>query len=154
MGFFTGLDISGSALIAERLRMETISNNLANWRTIREDGQRLRPYRRRTPVFYAGAPEMTGAEDLGVRFAGVAYSEGFIARESEDPKNDPDAVKLEDLAGRPDLGSEHVGKRLYPDINLAVEMVDMMSAAHAYQANVTAMQLTRSMLQGSLQLLA
>ena len=84
MGFFTGLDISGSALIAERLRMETISNNLANWRTVREDGQRLRPYRRRTPVFYTGAPGMTGDEGLGVRFAGVAYSDKFIARESEE----------------------------------------------------------------------
>ena len=153
MSMFTGLDISASALTAERLRMETISNNLANWRTVREGGRRLRPYRRRTPIFASGNSAATGSEHLGVRFAGVAYSDKFIARPSPDPENDPDAVRPEDAAARPEL-ADYVGKQLYPDINLAIEMVDMMSAAHAYQANITAMQLSRSITQSTLQLLA
>ena len=153
MGMFTGLDISSSALTAERLRMETYSNNLANWRSVREDGKRLQPYRRRTPVFASGAPGATGSEQLGVRFVGVTYRESFIAKPSDDPANDPDAVTSADAEIRPDL-AQFVGQRLYPDINMAEEMVDMMGASRAYEANITAMQLTRTMLQSALQILA
>jgi len=153
MGMFTGLDISSSALVAERLRMETYSNNLANWRTVRENGQRLQPYRRRTPVFASGAPGVTGSDQLGVRFVGVNYRQTFIARPSDDPENDPDAVKPSDTEGRPDL-EKFVGQRLYPDVNLSEEMVDMIGASRAYEANITAMQLTRSMMQSALQIIA
>jgi flagellar basal-body rod protein FlgC len=153
MGLFTGLDISASALVAERLRMETYSNNLANWRTVREDGQRLRPYRRRTPVFATGAPAMTGSSQLGVRMVGVTYRDSFTARPSDDPDNDPDAVSSADADARSEL-RPYVGHRLYPDINLSEEMVDMISASRAYEANVTAMQLSRTMMQSALQVLA
>ncbi len=153
MGMFTGLDISSSALVAERMRMETYSNNLANWRTVRENGQRLQPYRRRTPVFASGAPGKTGSDQLGVRFVGVNYRETFIARPSDDPENDPDAVRPVDTDGRPDL-EKFVGQRLYPDVNLSEEMVDMIGASRAYEANITAMQLTRSMMQSALQIIA
>lgn len=153
MGMFTGFDISASALTAERLRAEVYSNNLANWQTVREDGVRLSPYRRRTPIFASGAPHVTGSKELGVRFMGVAYRGGFIAKPSPDPDNDPDAVKVEDVGQRPAL-AEHVGHRLYPDISIAEEMVDMIGASRAYEANITAMQLTRTMMQSALQILA
>ena len=153
MGIFTGIDISGSALTAERLRLETISNNLANADSLREDGQRLHPYRRRTPVFYTGAPEATGSGSLGVRFGGVLYGNGFIAKASPDPATDPDAVTPEDAQRNPALAGR-VGKNLFPEINPATEMVDMMEAGRAYEANLTAMQLSRSMIQSTLQILA
>jgi flagellar basal-body rod protein FlgC len=153
MGMFTGLDISSSALVAERLRMETYSNNLANWRTLREQGRRLAPYRRRTPVFASGDPATTGSDQLGVRFVGVQYRRSFIARPSDDPQHDPDAVRPEDLEGRPELES-YMGHRLYPDVSLSEEMVDMIGASRAYEANITAMQLTRSMMQSALQIIA
>ncbi|MHC4916305.1 MAG: flagellar basal body rod protein FlgC [Planctomycetota bacterium] len=153
MGLFTGLDISGSALVAERLRMQVYSNNLANWRTVRESGRRLVPYGRRTPIFASGDPEATGSDRLGVRFVGVLRRESFVARPSDDPENDPDAVTAEDLGERPEL-APYVGHRLYPDVNVAEEMVDMISASRAYEANITAIQLTRSMMQSALQVLA
>jgi len=153
MGMFSGLDISASALVAERLRMETYSDNLANWQTVRENGARLQPFRRRTPIFATGAPGMTGSPGLGVRFVGVSYRGSFVARPSEDPEHDPDAVRAEDAALRPELAG-HVGHRLYPDISLAEEMVDMIGASRAYEANITAIQMTRSMMQSSLQILA
>jgi flagellar basal-body rod protein FlgC len=120
---------------------------------VREDGRRLAPYRRRTPIFATGAPEVTGSEGLGVRFVGVTYRTSFVARPSDDPENDPDAVRPEDVLERPEL-APYVGQQLHPDINLAEEMVDMVSASRAYEANVTAMQLTRSMMQSALQILA
>jgi flagellar basal-body rod protein FlgC len=153
MGMFTGIDISASALVAERLRLETVTNNVANAESLSENGVRLRPYRRRTPVFYTGAPGTTGSNDLGVRFAGVLQSEKFIPRDSPDPEHDPNAVRAEDVQRNPSLAA-YIGKNLYPDINMAGEMADMMSASRAYEANVTAMQLTRAMLQSTLQVMA
>jgi flagellar basal-body rod protein FlgC len=152
MGMFTGIDISASALVAERLRLETITNNVANAQSLSEDGVRLRPYRRRTPVFYTGAPGMTGSEQLGVRFSGVLYSEKFIPRDSPDPEHDPNAVRAEDVQRNPALAS-YVGKNLFPDINMATEMADMISASRAYEANITAMQLSRAMIQSTLQVM-
>ena len=153
MGMFASMDISASALMAERMRMDTFGNNLANMQTLREDNQRLRPFRRRTPIFASGAPGFTGSDKLGVSFKGVAYSDKFIARPSPDPENDPDAVRAEDVAARPEL-ADYVGQRLFPDINMAIEMTDMIAAARSYEANITAMQLSRSVMQSTLQLLA
>lgn len=153
MGIFTGIDISASALVAERLRAEVVSNNMANYQSLREDGQRLQPYRRRTALFYTGAPDLTGSEQLGVRFAGVHYKSGFIARQSPDPENDPDAVRPEDARGNPAL-APYVGMNLFPDVNPVTEMTEMILATQAYQANVTALQLTKTMLQSTLQVLA
>ncbi|HOX05754.1 MAG TPA: flagellar basal body rod C-terminal domain-containing protein [Planctomycetota bacterium] len=152
MGMFTGIDISASALVAERLRLETITNNVANAESLSEDGARLRPYRRRTPVFYTGDPAGTGSAQLGVRFAGVLQSEKFIPRDSPDPENDPNAVRAEDVQRNPAL-APYIGKNLFPDINMATEMADMISASRAYEANVTAMQLSRTMIQSTLQVM-
>jgi flagellar basal-body rod protein FlgC len=153
MGMFTGIDISASALVAERLRLETITNNVANARSLSEDGVRLRPYRRRTPVFYTGSPATTGSDQLGVRFSGVVFSEKFVPLDSQDPENDPNAVRAEDVQRNPSLAG-YVGKNLFPDINLATEMADMISASRAYEANITAMQLSRTMIQSTLQVMA
>ena len=152
MGMFTGIDISASALTAERLRVETVANNLANADSLREDGQRLRPYGRRTPVFYSGAPDVTGSSEFGVRFAGALRSEQFLARPSKDPEHDPDAVTSEDVQRNPAL-ARYVGMNLFPEVNVAGEMADMIEASRAYEANITAMQLTRGMLQSTLQVL-
>ncbi len=153
MGMFTGIDISASALVAQRLRLETITNNVANAESLSEDGVRLRPYRRRTPVFFTGNPGTTGSGELGVRFAGVLRSEKFIPRDSPDPENDPNAVRAEDVQRNPGLAA-YIGKNLFPDVNLATEMADMISASRSYEANVTAMQLSRAMIQSTLQVLA
>lgn len=153
MGMFTGIDISTSGLRAESLRQQVIANNVANVNTISEDGTRLHPYRRRTPVFHTGAPDLTGSEQLGVRFAGVVYDQGFVAKASPDPENDPNAVSAEDAQLNPAL-ADYVGKQLFPNIDLAKETVDGIEAQRSYEANLTTLQLSRSMIQSTLQVLA
>jgi flagellar basal-body rod protein FlgC len=150
---FTGIDISTSGLRAENLRLHVITNNLANANTVSEDGQRLHPYRRRTPVFATGAPDLTGSEQLGVRFTGVVYGQGFVAKISEDPENDPNAVTAEDAQRNPAL-ADFVGYNLFPKVDLAAEAVDAIEAQRSYEANLTTLQMSRSLIQSTLQVLA
>jgi flagellar basal-body rod protein FlgC len=153
MGMFTGIDISASGLRAESLRVQVIDNNVANAFSLSEDGARLHPYRRRTPVFRTGSPADTGSEQLGVSFVGVRYGQGFVAKPSAYPESDPNAVTAEDAQRDPAL-APYIGCNLYPDIDLAKEMVDGIEAQRSYEANLTTLQLSRSLIQSTLQVLA
>ncbi len=137
MGTFTALRISSSALTAERLRMDVIANNIANQQTTRtpEGG----PYRRRVVVFtplearkpFGRAKEVNRGlpSRLGVRVAAIL----------EDPRP---GVKVYD-PDHPDADPD--GYVTYPNVDIVSEMVDMMAAARAYEANVIAAQTAKSM---------
>ena len=131
------LDISASALEAQRLRMEVISNNLANVETTRAsraaDGGFL-PYRRRQTVFQAALDGTLG----GVRVVRIE-EDGSDFRLKHDPKH-PDA----DAQGYVRL----------PNVDPLLEMVDLMEASRAYEANITAMDAAKSIAASSLRILA
>lgn len=125
------LDVSASALSAQRLRMNVIASNLANVNTTRDEYGRNNPYRRLQVAFEASEQ---GGEVSGVRVSSV----------SEDPEpfqwiHDPDHP---DANRDPD--SPRYGQVQMPRINHVQEMVDMMLASRAYEANLTAMQVTKS----------
>jgi flagellar basal-body rod protein FlgC len=132
------LSTSGSALVAQRTRLDVISGNLANaFATVREDGA-IEPYRRRIVTF--------AARDEQGR-PGVHVHE-ILEDESE--------FRLEY-----DPGHQHAipegpmaGYVRYPNVNIAAEYVDAMLAARAFEANVAMMNVTRSMLQQAMQVLA
>ncbi len=144
MSSFTALRISVSALTAERLRMDVISNNIANQQTTRtaEGG----PYRRRvvvfTPLQAAKAPgharevEGPALKQFGVRAAAIV----------EDPRP---GVKTYD-PDHPDADAE--GYVSYPNVDIVSEMVDMMSATRAYEANLVAAQAAKSMAAKALEI--
>ncbi len=137
-GVFTGMDISASALAAERARMNVVANNLANVNTTHDYYGNRVPYRRRRIHFAAGAPQVTGHRHLGVR----------VDRITEDPSN----FKQVYQPGHPDANEE--GYVLYPNVEVVVEMVDMMMASRAYEANVTSMEASKQILRGALQIIA
>ena len=141
------MDISGSALSAERLRMDVIANNVANASTTRgPDGL---PYRRKEVVFQPRAdfdrllwlniPRFREASGLGegVRVRGVV-EDARPFRRVYDP-------------GHPDANSD--GYVLYPNFNVVEEMVDMISATRAYQANLSVIQASKDMAIQSLSIL-
>ena len=128
------LDISASALSAERTRMNAIAENLANATTTRDAAGRPIPYRRKEVIFAAGG-EVRG--EPGVHVADVRDDSRPFRREWN-PEH-PDAVG----------GFVH-----YPNVNAIEEMVDMIMASRAYEANVTAMDLTKGMAAATLRLLA
>jgi flagellar basal-body rod protein FlgC len=145
MNLFGVMDISASALKAERVRAEVVAANMANSETTRTaDGG---PYRRQHVVFAAAEGERSFANALlgnadataagGVNVAGVVSDAGAPLRRY-DPQH-PDA----------DAG----GYVAYPDINPLTEMVDLMGATRSYGLNASAVQAEKSMIGSSLELL-
>ena len=139
------MEVSGSALQAERIRAEVVAANMANAETTRTaDGG---PYRRQHVVFTSEAPSF-GAQLLstsgqsegpigGVRVSAVVADEGNPLR-----RYDP---------GHPDADRD--GYVSYPDINPLTEMVDLMGATRAYGLNSSAVQAEKGMLTASLEIL-
>jgi flagellar basal-body rod protein FlgC len=132
------LDISGSALHAQRVRMNTIANNIANVNTTRNEEGFLDIYRRKEVVFKTGNPDETGSRRYGV--------------EVKDVKGDPSAFRRLYQPGHPDA-DEH-GYVMMPNVHTPLEMVDMIEASRAYESNLTAIQVTKNMFSKSLELLS
>ncbi len=130
--------------------MDVIAGNIANaYSTRRADGQ-PGPYRRRVVTFAPGA----SASDLAVAGAGGPRrgTGVHVAAVEEDPApgrlvhdpSHPDAIRSGPRAGYVE----------YPNVDMATEMIDAIEAARAYEANVTALEVTKSMITSSLRLLA
>lgn len=138
MDLFRNFDISASALTAERLRMDLISNNIANANTTRTpDGG---PYTRKVPVFMEVIEETINAKGQKVsRAAGVK-----VVR----IKPDESKPRMVYDPSHPDANAD--GYVLYPDINPVVEMVNLISASRSYEANVTAFNSAKDMYRAAL----
>ncbi|MCC6764880.1 MAG: flagellar basal body rod protein FlgC [Deltaproteobacteria bacterium] len=131
------LAISSSALQAQRLRMDVIAANLANAQSTRtpEGG----PYKRRDVVLEA-MPGGTFDDVLGAQPGGAVR----VARvESDDA---PPRVVFD--PGHPDADAK--GYVAYPNVNPITEMVDLMTATRAYEANVAAVNATKRVLEAAL----
>ncbi|PKK91388.1 MAG: flagellar basal body rod protein FlgC [Candidatus Wallbacteria bacterium HGW-Wallbacteria-1] len=140
MGLFSTLDISASGLTAERLRMDIISNNIANVNTTSPDGK---AYRRQMPVFQVRdritpvpdvAQPMSSRVGMGVRCVAVMEDSAPLQY-----KYDP--------------SHPHANKEGYvalPNVNIVKEMVDMITATRAYEANAQVITNTRNMITQAL----
>jgi flagellar basal-body rod protein FlgC len=149
MGLFGSLDISASALSAERLRMDVTAENLANAQSTRTANGG--PYRRKEVVLestggggFAGAlasarasGASSGGADGGVRVSGIV--------EDQTPN------RLVYDPSHPDANAQ--GYVSMPNVNPVTEMVDLISASRSYEANVTAMQTSKQMFTKTLDLL-
>lgn len=135
---FVGLDISASALSAQRTRMNVIAQNLANINTTRDAQGNVNPYRRQEVTFSSGSPLYTNTRSLGVQVKDVI--------------KDSSELKQVYRPGHPDANDE--GYVMMPNVEIAVEMVDMIEATRAYEANVTAMDATKENLNRLLRILS
>jgi flagellar basal-body rod protein FlgC len=149
MGIFDALDISGSALSAERLRMDVTSENLANAQTTR--GANGQPYRRKEVVLQ----ETGGNSSFGATLAGVMGG----ANSGETPGGVQVAGIVEDQSqgqlvydpSHPDANAQ--GYVRMPNVESVTEMTDLITESRSYEANVTAMQTAKSMYTKTLDLL-
>lgn len=143
MAFLSSLDISGSALTAQRLRMDVVAENVANINTTRmANGQ---PYRRRYVIFQ----QREGASFSDQLNNSLAGSAGRGVRVTE-ILDDPSAFKLDYNPTHPD--ADEFGYVRMPNVDLAREMVDMMSATRSYEANITVLNGTKSMAMNALEI--
>lgn len=152
--FLSSFDISGYGLSAQRVRVNTISSNIANANTTRTDEGGH--YRRREVVFRAFDFNKVLNEKLGKNNQQLKYedplNEGDLGKE---PKPAIMSVYIQKIArddreplmkydpSHPDANSE--GYVAYPNVNPVVEMADLIEATRAYQANVAAFQSAKNM---------
>ena len=149
MGLFTSINIASTGLAAERLRSDVISDNIANASTTRtQDGG---PYKRSRVIFAPVAEKPTfrtpylpenldNGPGKGVRVKEIVKdtSRGTLIY---DPDH-PDAIK-----SGPEKGYVE-----YPNVNIVNEMVDLISASRAYEANATVIDGAKDMFSAALEI--
>jgi len=146
MSMFGGLEISASGLTAERLRMDVTAENLANAQTTR--GANGQPYRRKE-VILQEAPGSFGAT-LSAVIGGGANTNGGGVHVAGIVEDQTPLKRIYD-PGHPDADAQ--GYVSMPNVDTVTEMVDLISASRAYEANVTAMQAAKQMFSRTLELL-
>ena len=136
MDFFSSMNVSSSALSAERTRMNLISSNLANVNSTRtpEGG----PYKRKDAVFAATPVEKSFSKALNSAI-GQEVRQVEVMRIIED-QNPP---RLQYDPSHPDANPQ--GYVALPNVNVVEEMADMINATRTYEANVTAVNAAKSM---------
>lgn len=148
---FESINIASTGLSAQRLKMDVISNNIANASTTRTnegDG----PYRKRrvvlqpinlrtrwkSPVYPFG---LRAGDGEGVRVVKIERDETTPVRLVYDPSH-PDAIKVGPRKGYVE----------YPNVDIVSEMVDMIAASRSYEANSQVIQGAKSMFQSAMQI--
>lgn len=141
-GIFSAFKITASALTAQRLRMDVIANNVANVETTRTEAGG--PYQRQQVVFAAGQfdipPVSTTANSQSAQ-EGVRVDEILVDDTPGHRAYDP---------SHPDADEE--GFVTYPNVNIATEMTDMLSATRSYEANVTVFNALKGMVTKALEI--
>ncbi len=132
MNEFTIFNVSASGMTAQRFRLDIIASNIANSETTRTE--RGEPYRRRIPIFaeYFLDKNRTSAVKV-VRI-----------------EEDPSPFRLVYDPSHPDADED--GYVRFPNVNVLREMVDLINAQRAYEANVAAFNVTKSMINSALQI--
>lgn len=145
MGFLNSLDISGSGLTAQKMRMDILAQNIANAETTRtaEGG----PYRRQMVVFQ---------EDPG---SGVSSFASYLsrARGNQNPGVKVVEIVEDETDLKPVYDPDHPdadenGYVLYPNVDKVKEMSDLLSASRAYEGNITVINAIKSMASTALQI--
>lgn len=137
---FSAADISSSGLSAERQRMEIVANNIANANSTRS--AQGGPYRRQHLVFSAAYDEAAGSRPTASKMRGVR-----VVSVGTDQSELPRVFQ----PGHPDADKD--GFVTMPNVKLPNEMVDLITASRAYEANLRALSTFRRMAEQALSLL-
>lgn len=150
MGMFSTINTASTGLTAQRLRLDVISDNIANAETTRTaDGT---PYRRSRVILkgnvdqpYWNSPfqptDLDNGVGTGVKVESIEKDMTTELRQVWDPTH-PDAIQT---------GTQK-GYVLYPNVNTVTEMVDMISASRAYEANVSVIEGSKAMFTKALEI--
>ena len=133
----TSFDISTSGLVAQRMRLNAISSNLANLSTTRNEDGELAAYQPRFVVFQTDDAIATPAGGKGVKVSAV---------ESEDVE-----PLLKYQPNHPDANEQ--GYVAYPNVDMTREFVDALEATRAYEANIGALEVAKDMSRQTLRIL-
>lgn len=139
---FSVMDVSTSGLVAQRTRLNAISGNIANMSTTHNEQGQAVPYQPRFVVFQTDDTIQGPGGAPGVKVATVEKSN--VEPNWKYQPGHPDAMKSGDKQG-------YVA---YPNIDMTTEFVDALEATRAYEANIGVMEVTKSLTQQTLRILA
>lgn len=138
MAFLNALNITGSALTAERFRTNIINQNIANQLTIGRNGEE--PYRRKQVIFQTEPQTFSETLD-SVSGGGVRVTEVVESQEDFKPVYNPT---------HPDADED--GYIYYPNVNNTEEQLDLMEATRVYEANIAALSVVKAMASKALEI--
>lgn len=144
MSLLSALSVSASGMAAQRTRAELLTENLANSETTRTAGGG--PYRRKDAVFET-QPQTSPFDSVFQN----ELSEGMTGVQVSDIVQDSSPPDKRYIPGHPDADAQ--GYVSFPHINPAEDMVDLLSSARGYEANVAAMSAVKDMISRSIDLL-
>lgn len=137
----SALDISTSALVAQRTRLDVVSGNIANISTIKNERGEAKPYQARNVIFQTDdASTASGASGVKVDSVQIDEGEPLYRYQPGHP-----------LAIREGKWQGYVA---YPNIDLTTEMVNALESTRAYEANVGVMEITKNLGRETLTILA
>jgi len=131
-------DVSTSALVAQRIRLNAISSNLANMSTTRNELGELEPYQPRFVMFQTDEDVTTSGGGYGVKVSSV------------ETENAPPRLKYQ--PHHPDANGD--GYVAYPNIDMTREFVDALEATRAYEANIGVIEVTNDLGRQTLRIVA
>ncbi len=136
MSLFNIFDISGSAMSAQSVRLNTTASNLANADSVSSSTEET--YRSREPVFAAVMKNLHSGtpESVGVRVAGIVESDAPLESRYE--------------PGNPKANEE--GYVFLPNVNVVDQMANMISASRSYQNNVEVLNTSKQLLLATIRL--
>jgi flagellar basal-body rod protein FlgC len=134
----SSFDVSTSALVAQRARLNTISSNIANMSTTRNERGEPEPYTPRYVTFQTDSNITSYGGGEGVKIGSVDYS-------TEPPK-----MKYE--PGHPDADKD--GYVRYPAVDMTMEFVDALEASRSYEANVGVIEVSKDIANNTLRIIA
>lgn len=135
------IDISTSALVAQRTRLNAVSGNIANMSSLTDETGKPNPYRAREVVFQTD-DSMTISGAAGVKVAEIKMDQSEPNYRWQ--PNHPLAI----------TEGERKGYVAYPNIDLTTQMVDALESTRAYEANVGVMEISKSLSRETLSILA
>ena len=137
----SAMDITTSALVAQRTRLNAISSNLANMSTIRNEHGDIEPYQARRVVFQVDEENTTGDGASGVKVSSVEVEQ--VEPNYRWQPGHPYAI----------TSGPRQGYVAYPKISMNTEFVDALEAARAYEANVGVFEVTKNLGQQTLRII-
>ncbi|KPJ86581.1 MAG: flagellar basal-body rod protein FlgC [Spirochaetes bacterium DG_61] len=149
MGIFTAMNIASTGLTAQRLRMDVVANNIANVNTTRTtDGG---PYRRKRVILRPRNDELEFRTRLLPQALWRGMGEGVRVIKIEEDRS-PERLVYDPTHPDSIQSGPLKGYVKYPNVNVVTEMVDMISASRAYEANVTVIQNSAQMFMRGLEI--
>ena len=137
----SAMDISTSALVAQRVRLNTISGNIANMSTLKNEAGENKPYQPRFVVFETAEEQAEGGAS-GVKIAKVEIDE-----------SEP-LYRFQPVHPLAATEGKWKGYVAYPNVDMNEQFVDALEASRSYEANIGVMEVTKGLARQTLSILA